>query len=119
MKIFKHNSIFGMANLVPKRTGLSVNIWSEHNGCQRSIKHNCPRVKISVDDASVEVSISDHSEILSRSRYIKKSEMLKLKLGMKYVERNSDLFLRHFNDVNDEFDDQDLFDALKARDEFR
>lgn len=35
-----------------------------------------------------------------------------------YVGRNYDLFLKHYYDVDDVFDDEDLFQALRDRGEY-
>ena len=39
--------------------------------------------------------------------------------GVEYVSRNFDIFLKHFNSSNEEFDDQDLIDALRERGEYK
>lgn len=41
----------------------------------------------------------------------------KINEAVEYIKDNVDLFLKHFYDTHDkdEFDDNDLFDALRAR----
>lgn len=122
MKILKNDNVlpvFAMANITPKRSGLPCNIWSPHKGVLEKLQHNTPRVKVSVDDVSVSVSIEEHPEILAQTPNIKKSDMAKIAKGMDYVGRNHDLFLMHYNDCADEFDDEDLFNALRSRGEYR
>lgn len=43
------DNIFGMANLTTKRTGLSVVIWSQHNGIEYNKSDKIPRVKLYLD----------------------------------------------------------------------
>ena len=108
-----------MANLSPKRTGLSVTIWSENDGVSRKIQHNDPRVKVGKNDYWVEITIEEDPVIKAQSPNIKKSEMKRILKGIEYVSRNHDLFLKHFNSSNEEFDDEDLRDALRSRGEFK
>ena len=122
MKLLIHNDkedLFCMANLVPKRTGLSAYIFSEHSGVQRNIPHNVPRVKISTTDSSVSVSIEENPKILAGENSIKPGDKKAINNAIKYIGRNYDLFLKHYMDVDDTFDDQDLFDALRDRNEFK
>lgn len=108
-----------MANLNPKKTGLSVIIWSDHGGVNNNRHHNSPRVKIGTTECSVSVTISPNPKILSKSRNIKKSLQDKIFEGMEYVGRNWDLFLKHFNDLDFSFDDEDLFQALRNRGDYK
>lgn len=55
-----HEDIFGMANLTPNRTGLSVDIWAEHKGISRNVPHNVPRAKIRFDGYEMQVEISTY-----------------------------------------------------------
>ena len=122
MKLLVHTEsedLFCMANLVPKRTGLSAYIFSEHSGVQRNVQHNVPRVKISTQDSSISVSIEAEPRILAGESTIKSGDSKALKGAIDYVGRNYDLFLQHYMDTEDAFDDQDLFDALKSRNDFR
>ena len=108
-----------MANLSPKRTGLSVTIWSDNNGINRNVAHNEPRVKIGKNNYWVVVTIASDPVIKAQSANIKKWEMEQIMLGIEYVSRNYDLFLKHFISSNEEFDDQDLMDALRQRGEYK
>lgn len=120
IRIINENEILTeMANLSPKRTGLSVQIWSDGNGKSRNKKDTLPRVKIGTNDYSVSVSIEQNPKILAKTNNIKQNEMNKINSAMKYVGRNYDLFLKHYNDTTGEFDDQDLFDALIERGDFK
>lgn len=117
MKILVHDQypVFGMANLIPRKTGLSVNIWSEHSGILRNVEHNEPRVKIGTYDESVSVSIEKNPRILTKDPHIKHSVMKGIKEAVQYVGRNYDLFLKHYSDTTDDFDDEDLFNSLRSR----
>lgn len=46
MKRFIQTDVFGMSNLVPKRTGLSCEIWSDGTVESRNVPHSVPRVKL-------------------------------------------------------------------------
>lgn len=118
--ISRKEDVFGMSNLVPRRTGLSADIWSEHKGCKRNVGHRfTPRIKITKGDYEVSVSIDRHPEILAESGNAKHSDRASIKEAMKYIGRNYDLFLKHFMDVNDEYDDEDLFNDLRSRGEYK
>lgn len=112
--------IFGMANLVPRQTGLSADIWADHKGVLRSKPDTTPRVKICVNSDEISISIEKDPSILAgRFNEYKKSVQNAMKEAIAYVGRNHDLFLRHYNDVADEFTDRQLEDALIERGEFK
>lgn len=115
LSINDQDSLFEMANLVPKRTGLSVEIWADHKGESRNKIDKVPRVKIGTNEYQVSVSISSVPELLARSKYIKQSEMKKIKEAMDYVAKNADIFLKHYLDKDDSFDDTDLVEELRKR----
>lgn len=110
--------ILGITNINPKKSGLSVIIWPDHNGISRNTGHNMPRLKIDKDECWIVVSIEADPKILTQSIGIKKSDMAKLREGMKYAARNYDLFLKHFMDTDFTFDDEDLFNALRSRGDY-
>lgn len=112
--------IFGMANLTPKKTGLQVDIWSNHKGVLTNYENFGPRVIIGKrGQFEVIISIKNNPKILKQTSNIKKSDMDKIKEAIEYVGRNYDLFLKHFNDVDDMFDDDDLKKALVDRCEYK
>lgn len=113
------NIICEMASITPKKSGLSVRIWSDHGGIKRNTNHNEARIKLFTSDKSVVVSIERNPKILSKSLNIKKADMNSFEEGIKYIGRNYDLFLQHFNDLTDDFDDEDLFTALRNRGEYK
>lgn len=115
---FNPSALYEMANLSPKRTELKATIWSRQGGVYAGIQHNGPYVKITKDDAEVFVSLESAPRILVQSNNIKHSDMKDIKKAMAYVGANYDLFLKHFNSNNEEFDDQDLFNALRERGQF-
>lgn len=108
-----------MANLSPKRTNLQATIWSDNNGVSRNKKDKEPRVKIETNNAEVSVSIESKPKILAQTNNISHSDMKKIKDAMKYVGRNYDLFLKHYNTTANEFDDYDLFLALAERGDYK
>lgn len=116
-----YEDLFEMANLVPKKTGLKAGIWSEHSGILRNKKDKCARIKITYGvDYSVSVSIEKSPEILSISSKLKSkkegsSEWKAIKEAIKYVGKYYKIFLEHYNDTEDKFDDEDLFNALRKK----
>lgn len=117
--ITENEILMGMANLSPKRTNLQATIWSDNNGAKRNKKDKSPRVKIETSDSEVSVSIEKEPKILAKTKNIKQSDMNKIKDAMKYVGRNYDLFLKHYNSSSDVFDDYDLFQALVERGDYK
>lgn len=115
------NNIFGMANLNPQKSGLgNVVIWSDHGGIQRKLKHNIPRIKLSAGDMSIVVSISDSPIVLSKSKSVSSRKKLsEFDDAIAYVARNNDIFMKHYTDVDFSFDDEDLYEALRQRGEYR
>ena len=114
------DEIIGMSNLSPRRSGLSVVIWSDGQGVLRKVEHNTPRLKIGKPgEFAIVVSIEPEPKILSQTKNIKKSELAQCKEAMDYVGRNYDLFLKHFNDTDFSFDDEDLANALRERGEYK
>lgn len=114
-----NNNLFEMANLSPKRTGLKARIWAEGRGVERNKSDNIPRVKLQIDDKSLSVSIEEHPKILAKSRNIKQTDLAAFKEAINYISRNYDLFLKHYNDITDDFDDEDLFNALRKRGDYK
>ena len=111
--------IFGMCNLVPKDTRIPADIWSEHKGVSRHKKDKTPGAKVSKGDSEVSVSIEPKPKILARSKSISHSDMKAIKKGIEYIGKNYDLFLDHFNDIDDNFTDLDLMKALASRGDFK
>ena len=108
--------LFEMSNLIPKNTGLSVDIWSDHKGVLDKYKHNEPRVKIGKrGQFMISVSIEPKPKILVKSKGITKSQLKSCQGAIEYVGKNYALFLKHFNDTDDSFSDDDLKDALRER----
>lgn len=116
----KKDDIFGMANLTCRKTGLSADIWSDHKGIERQVSHsNTPRIKITTKNGSASLTIEPNPVIKAKSRHLKKSDIDAINEAKDYVGRNYDLFLKHYYDVDDVFDDEDLFQALRERGEYK
>ena len=118
-KLIKNsNDRFGMTTLNPKKSGLdNIVIWSEHGGVT-NVKHT-PSVKLSIEDMSISVSISQKPEIIAKSESVTNYRISEFDKGIKYVAQNYDIFLRHYNDTSFEFDDEDLFQALRDRGQYK
>lgn len=112
------SKIFGMANLVSGKTQLPVDIWSQHKGIEESHR-GTPKLKLSKQGAEMSIAIKEHPVIKAKSRKIKKSDIKDFNEGIEYVSRKYDLFLKHYYDVDDKFDDEALFNALRERGEYR
>ena len=125
MKRWIHSSedyIMAMANVNKRRTGLNVNIWSDGQGCLRNKPDVIPRVKIVGDEGSVSASIEEDPKVLAPKGWkkkFKKSTVDDIEEGLKYLKRNYDLFLKHYQDTDLSFDDGDLFSSLQERGEYK
>ena len=121
MKILRRTDyIFGMAHLNPQKSGLgSVIIWADHAGILREVSHrNVPRVKLSKGDLSVPISISSHPVLLA-GNFKSRKHLKEFSEAIDYVARNHEIFNRHYNDTDFSFDDEALFDALRAKGEYQ
>ena len=115
------SEVFGMANLVSKRLNLPVSIWSEHKGVLRNKPDAVPRAKVETIDgtAAYSVSLEPDPKVLAKSKNITKSQEKALELGRLYIGRNYETFLKHYNDTDDLFDDEDFFDELRHKGEYK
>lgn len=104
-----------MANITKKHTQLSLDIWSEHKGVERNKKDKLPRVKVGNKDFQVSITIEKNPKVLATSKHLKQSELNQIQQAKEYIGSNYDLFLKHYNDIHDEFEDIDLVQALKER----
>lgn len=110
--------LFEITNLSPKRTGLSVIIWSKQQGFTRNKPDNTPRFKIQGKNYELSYSLEEKPQLLAKSDKIKQSDKKDIKEALQYVSKNLDLFLKHFNSTPYEFDD-DLKDELRKRGEYK
>lgn len=117
--ITENEILMEMANIDTKGTHLQVDIWSDHGGIKCNKKDKQPRVKVSTSDAQVSVSIERKPKILAQTKNIKQSDINKIKDAIEYVGRNYDLFLKHYNDITNDFRDIDLFKALAERGDYK
>ncbi len=74
---------------------------------------------MSIDDITISVSISESPEIIAKSENVTNHRISKFDKGIEYITQNYDLFLRHYNDTAFEFDDEDLFQALRDRGQYK
>ena len=114
------DAMFGAAHITPRRSGLSVSIWSCHCGCVRlSAICRTPVMEIGNFHYSVFITIEQNPVIKVKSGKINESELSKIQQGIDYVSRNYDLFLKHYYDTDYSFDDEDLFNALEERGDYK
>lgn len=115
------DSIFGMANLNPNKSGLGVIIWADHGGVSRNKSDHVPRVKIGNNDFQISVSIESEPQVMAPDNWKSKCKhdmIEKLLRGIDYVGRNYEIFLKHYNDTDFSFDDEALYEALRAKHEY-
>ena len=115
--------VMSMCNIHPRRTGLSVNIWSDGQGVLRNKPDDAPRIKLKKNDAEISVTIEPNPKVFAPKgdwkHKFKKSDVIALEDGIDYIGRNYDLFLEHYMDTSGDFDDLDLFNALADRGELK
>ena len=108
-----------MANLSPKKTGFNVVIWSESQGVTRNKNNKVPRFIIEGRQYYISLSLENKPQIIKQFGEIKQSDKKDIQTAIDYVVRNLDLFLKHYNDTTDDFDDEDLFTSLRERGEYK
>ena len=112
--------IFGMSDLNPKRTGLPVTIWVDHNGVSRNVSHsNTPRLKIGIGTAWEVYTIEPEPKLKASRPNIKHSDKKKIQEGVDFIKRNYDILLKHYYDTEYEFDDDDLKEELRKRGDYQ
>ncbi len=105
-----------MANLEPRRTGLSVYIWLDEFGKNRKAKHRIPRLKVAEDNPSdliATVSIEETPRLLNG-----KLNNLKLHSVKKWISMNLGTLLKHWNreyDIGDVLDNMIDINGNKVR----
>lgn len=109
------------ATLSNKRTGLQVDIWSKWNVSE--ITKEAPNIIIGRAEYwnryIIVVTISPNPKIIAKTPNITEEQRQELEKGIKYVARNYDLFLKHYNNDGNYFDDEDLINALKEKGEYK
>lgn len=110
-------SLCEMANITKSKSGLDVDVWSEHGGVIRNTSHkNTPRAKLSNNTYTISVSIEENPRILRKPRKLSADNARRIfSNGIDYVKNNYEIFLKHYNDVDDSFDDESLFNALREK----
>jgi len=84
------------------------------------LHRDTPRAKVGYQGTEISVSIEAQPKILApKHKKIAPGVMKNLQTGIDYIGRNYDLFLKHYLDFDDSFDDEDLFQALRDRSEYR
>ena len=112
------------ATLSPRITSLKVNIWSKWNVAE--ITKEVPNIIIGRAEYwnryIIVVTISSNPKIIAKTNNITDEQKQELEEGIKYVARNYDLFLKHYNNDGNNgagFDDEDLIKALKEKGEYK
>ena len=115
-KAFCACPVFGATCLNPQKTGLgNIVIWAEHGGAQ---KGKSPGIRLEIGNKFICIGIEADPFILGKSQDVKLKDLVAFEPGVRYVSRNCDLFLRHYQDQDFSFDDEALFQALRERQEY-
>ena len=111
------DNLCGMANVTKSKSSLDVDVWSEHSGVTRNISHkNTPRAKLSNNTYTISVSIEENPKILRKPKKLSMDNAKRIfSSGIKYIQDNYEIFLMHYNDRDDSFDDESLFNALREK----
>ena len=98
--------VYGMANLYPKRTGLSVCIWVDDLGANRNVKHNLPRVKVQnvpgdkVVNDTFSLSLEEHPRVLSGKVKLNRKTFNEV---VQYVQSHlSDFLAAWYQDIDED-----------------
>lgn len=109
---------FGATFINPRKSNLGyVNIRAIHNGIAAPELSDTPQVYLERENMIITVSISPAPVILKRNENATTERLSEFSRGIEYITRNNDLFLKHFTDNS--FDDEDLFQALRDRGEYK
>lgn len=100
-------------NITSEITNLKVNIWSIHNGIKEHLYYK-PKIKIGIKDKFYIIVILEKNPIIIyKTLDMTKDEIQKCKEGLNYVIDNIGLFLKHYQDEKNKFDDNNLINELK------
>lgn len=112
------------ATLSFRVTGLKVNIWSKWDVAETSDEK--PNIIIGRGEYwnryIIVVTISSTPKIIAQTPNITDEQKKDLEEGIKYVARNYELFLKHYNNEGNngkDFDDEDLIQALEEKGEYK
>lgn len=113
-------NLIEMANITKRKSNLTCDVWSEHSGVLRNNTHSEPRVKLTKDNTGISVSIEQEPRILALPNGQSEDKLRRIfNDGIAFVGRNYDILLKHYLDTDDSFDDEDLFNALRERGEYK
>lgn len=106
-----YHSLFEMAQLTPKETGLPYSVWFEEFEVHRNHPQRKPRVKIGMPNGDfIPVSIEENPKILLGSIQLAKADKEfngeEKKKMFEFISQNRDSMLKHWND---EIDTAELF----------
>ena len=115
--IIEEDSLCEMANITKSKSGLDVDVWSEHGGVARNVSHkDTPRAKLSNSIYTISVTIEENPKILRKPKKLSMDNANRIfSPGIKYIQDNYEIFLLHYNDQDDSFDDESLFNALREK----
>lgn len=118
LKMF--NKMFYNACIISSNiTNLDVNIYSIHNGICAN-KYYKPKIMIGLKGKYfIIATIEEEPIIIYETLGITQDEQAKCQQALRYVQKNIDLFLKHYNDSKDSFNDKDLINSLDKRNVFK
>lgn len=111
---------FGFAHIPPTKSGLKVSIWSGHAEAERKpSKFKKPWLMIGRDlNHQIPISIEAIPQYLINKSTLSKSDLNDFQSALDFVGRNYYLFLKHYNDVDFDYGDEELFNDLIANGEY-
>ena len=99
-------------NITSQITGLKVNIWSIHNGNKEHLYYK-PKIKIGQEKSYLIVVLEESPIIIYQTLDMTEVELETCKEGLRYVVDNIDIFIKHYQDQKNKFNDNDLINELK------
>ena len=104
-------SIYGMSNLKPSKTGQPFELWVDEIGSDRNVGHNLPRFKSKANDVQLDIILDENGNakiINTDTRKIKKFKYAKE--AVKFIEKFQKPLLMHWYG---EIDSADLANIIK------
>lgn len=67
---------FEMANLRKQESGLPYDIWLDSAGYKRNIPHSVMRIKVSIDNELIPVTIASQRDIIPKKHFKRENEII-------------------------------------------
>lgn len=97
-KEYEERNLFEMANVDTVDSGLPFSVWIDHNGVDRRVKHNSPRIKIEIDHKLLPYLIDDSEpKFLTNTSHVKKIKSRDIDELNRWVIENYQVLMDHWN----------------------